>query len=99
MISYNAPAVVDATNGNTNCYMHQYTQSGNGVKALQESLIKCYKKAIDYDGVYGPGTASALYMVQGTLSITPDGLYGPVTRDHITFVWYPVGTAAPYCPK
>lgn len=57
--------------------------SGNGVKALQENLNKCYGRSLTVDGVFGTATYNALMYAQGAAGIAVDGVYGSNTRKNI----------------
>nr|WP_300003381.1 polysaccharide deacetylase family protein [Tissierella sp.] len=57
-----------------------YMQRGSSVKELQSALNKLGYK-ISADGIYGPGTRSAVLAFQKKhSSLKNDGLYGPSTR-------------------
>jgi len=60
--------------------------TGELVKQLQEAL-----NMIDYpvgtaDGVFGSKTEAAIKLLQTNAGLTPDGVYGPKTRDLITSI-------------
>jgi peptidoglycan hydrolase-like protein with peptidoglycan-binding domain len=59
--------------------------TGDGVRSLQMALYQCYGKKISVDGVFGPGTATALKQAQATAGTTADGIYGNNTRKAIKF--------------
>jgi len=80
-----------------NCYMHQYKQSGSGVRRLQEALTFCYRQDIAWDGVFGPATAAALANAQRAEGIPADGKYGPQTRDSMR--WNLFNGNVSYCPS
>jgi peptidoglycan hydrolase-like protein with peptidoglycan-binding domain len=50
---------------------------------LQQTLIKCYSASIAEDNIFGPATRAALQAAQRREGVTADGVYGPVTRDHL----------------
>jgi peptidoglycan hydrolase-like protein with peptidoglycan-binding domain len=56
------------------------------VMILQDSLVVCYHSNIDTDGIFGSQTMAALEAAQRSAGITPDGVYGPQTRDHIRWL-------------
>ena len=53
----------------------QYGDSGNDVKALQDSLNKCYGRSLSVDGKFGPKTQAALQYAQGVEGLGIDGFY------------------------
>lgn len=64
--------------------------SGGGVRELQKTLNGCYYDGVTYldeDGQFGPATAKALKRAQGLAGVTPDGIYGPNTRDALRWYW------------
>ncbi|WP_331721107.1 peptidoglycan-binding domain-containing protein [Streptomyces sp. NBC_00454] len=64
--------------------------TGNGVRVLQQTLNGCYYDGVTYleeDGQFGPATARALKRAQGIVGVTPDGIYGPNTRDALRWYW------------
>jgi len=60
--------------------------TGNGVRALQNTLNRCYGKGLATDGVFGNGTYNALLQVQRLAGTTVDGVYGPGTRNAIRWL-------------
>ncbi|MET8583522.1 peptidoglycan-binding domain-containing protein [Streptomyces collinus] len=67
--------------GSVNCIMGSGS-SGDGVQQLQYTLYYCY--GLDtggIDGVYGAKTATAVRTVQSRNGLSPDGIYGPDTRN------------------
>lgn len=70
----------------TDCYMSLYTGSKVAVRALQDSLYGCYRLPVALDGSFGPKTQAALKLVQTTLGIEADGIYGNQSRDHMRFL-------------
>ncbi|WP_167979860.1 peptidoglycan-binding domain-containing protein [Lentzea indica] len=72
------------------------------VAGFQRGLIQCYPgirlaapysdefvRDLDRDGSFGPRTEAALKGVQNYIRTTPDGIYGPDTRNRMKF---PSGT-------
>lgn len=62
---------------------------GDGVRALQYSLNRCYiTKAADKlkeDGNYGDLTKNAVRAAQKKIGVKQDGVYGPQTREKLSF--------------
>jgi peptidoglycan hydrolase-like protein with peptidoglycan-binding domain len=101
--------VVPATNTNsTTCNIGRDLVANTAVVAgLQRGLIQCYPgvrlaapyggefvRDLDRDGSFGPRTEAAVKGVQKVIGSTPDGIYGPRTRDRMKF---PSGTTCkPY---
>lgn len=57
--------------------------TGNQVKALQNALnFWKWGNCGNADGKFGPRTKAAVKIMQGKIGATPDGVYGPKTRDH-----------------
>lgn len=75
--------------GSFNCVLEQGT-SGNGVRALQETLNKCYGRGLTVDGSFGPATYNALMYAQGRAGVAVDGVYGSNTRTSI--LWWGGGS-------
>ncbi|MGK4579720.1 peptidoglycan-binding domain-containing protein [Kitasatospora sp. HPMI-4] len=63
-----------------------YGDQGDGVKALQESFNYCNGESLTVDGVFGSATKAAVLRVQSRGGITADGIYGPNTRSHMSFL-------------
>jgi peptidoglycan hydrolase-like protein with peptidoglycan-binding domain len=58
--------------------------TGAAVRRLQQNLNICYDGAdIAVNGIFGLQTRAALRRTQQAEGITPDGVYGPKTRDSI----------------
>ena len=68
------------------------------VTQFQVVMIRCYGglrlaspyqgeliRDLDADGSFGPRTEAALKAVQSHVGTTPDGSYGPMTRDRMKF--------------
>jgi len=53
----------------------QYGDSGNDVRALQDSLNRCYGRSLSVDGKFGPKTQAALQYAQGVEGLSADGYY------------------------
>lgn len=75
---------------NTNCTLVR-GNTGPGVFVLQGALNACYNQGLQQDAVYGPATEQAVRNVQNFHQITPDGDYGPRTRDHMAWPKYTRG--------
>ena len=62
---------------------------GDGVKALQYSLNRCYitkaKDKLKEDGQYGSLTKAAVRAAQKKIGAGQDGIYGPKTREKLSF--------------
>lgn len=65
-----------------------------GVRALQETLNRCYGQGLVLDGDFGPATYNALSSVQAWEGIGVDGVYGPITRSNIK--WWGGGSICTY---
>ncbi|MEU7283635.1 peptidoglycan-binding domain-containing protein [Streptomyces sp. NPDC045431] len=91
---FSGPVAASST-GSLNCQLGP-GNSSSAVKALQNSINRCYSFAkIDVDGVYGSGTKAAVAKVQRYHGISADGLYGPSTR--AVFNWIITGSKGPAC--
>ena len=69
-------------NGNFDCLLGV----GNvnpAVGDLQNALNTCYGAGLSVDNNFGPLTKAALEVAQNKVAVTPDGVYGPQTRDFI----------------
>ena len=78
------PSVGNNT-GNFNCDLGPGNLSP-AVGDLQRTLNHCYQAGLHVDNDYGPLTKAAVKEAQQDVNITADGMYGPVTRDHIQWV-------------
>jgi peptidoglycan hydrolase-like protein with peptidoglycan-binding domain len=65
-----------------NCLLGEGNDSP-AVGDLQETLIECYGASIAEDNDFGQATKTALQAAQRREGISADGVYGPVTRDHL----------------
>ncbi len=65
----------------------------NAVLILQETLNSCYGAHLALDSDYGPLTKAAVEHAQSVVGVTVDGIYGPVTRDHIKWLDFAGGCA------
>lgn len=77
---YKIPSV--SSSAGYNCIM-EVGVTGQGVKALQENLNKCYGRSLTVDGIFGNGTYNALMYAQSAAGIGVDGVYGSITRKNI----------------
>ncbi|MFJ6614985.1 peptidoglycan-binding protein [Streptomyces sp. NPDC091289] len=60
--------------------------SGSHVKAIQRSLRYCHgRSSVEVDGHFGEITETQLEIVQRALKLDDDGMYGPKTRDKLTW--------------
>ncbi|MEV6208988.1 peptidoglycan-binding domain-containing protein [Kitasatospora sp. NPDC051914] len=80
--------------GSVDCRL-AYGHTGDGVKALQESLYFCNGENVARDGIFGNATKAAVLRVQQRGGISQDGVYGPQTRDRMSFMTY--GSSTPRC--
>ena len=74
-----------STAASTTCNMGQGAQS-NAVKTLQRTLNNCYYESLSVDGIFGANTKAALKRAQTSEEMSGsevDGVYGPITRDHL----------------
>lgn len=70
------------------------------VRTLQQALVACNGRSLTVDGRYGRGTREAVRAVQQEHGIAVDGVYGPETRDVMSWpATAPGGEAgaAPVC--
>ncbi|MEU6481020.1 peptidoglycan-binding domain-containing protein [Streptomyces sp. NPDC047017] len=68
----------------------QAGNSGESVRALQQTLNGCYYDGVTRlaeDGDFGPATTKALKRAQQLAGVTADGVYGPNTRDALRWSW------------
>lgn len=72
-------AIVPASGSGVDCLL-SVGNTGEGVRALQRTLRKCYGSTIVADGVFGPATRDALKYAQRQAGTQEDGVYGPDTR-------------------
>ena len=80
--------VPTTSGGSSDCYL-VLGNSGNGVKALQRTLVYCEGYSVGaygVDGVYGSATKGAVTSFQGAMGITQDGQYGNQTRNYLQFL-------------
>lgn len=73
---------VPSIGGNTDCLLGVGDVSA-AVFDLQSNLNDCYNSGLALDSDFGPATKAALQAAQRDAGITADGVYGPVTRDHL----------------
>jgi peptidoglycan hydrolase-like protein with peptidoglycan-binding domain len=70
---------------------------GKGVQALQYSLNRCWiskpEDKLKEDGQYGELTKAAVRVVQRKIGVARDGIYGPNTREKMS--WYGTGLSFP----
>jgi hypothetical protein len=74
---------------NTTCILGNGNQ-GSAVKAVQEAmnLSANGSQGLKVDGIWGTKTTSAMANVQSRVGARPvDGVYGPVTRDKMYWLW------------
>lgn len=83
-ITVQIPTIGSQT-GNDNCELGQGNDNP-GVGVLQNSLNRCHGAHLAVDDDYGPATKAAVVAAQRAAGITADGVYGPQTRDHITWI-------------
>ncbi|MEU3946105.1 peptidoglycan-binding domain-containing protein [Streptomyces sp. NPDC029526] len=70
--------------GNTDNCITGRGAVGSHVKAIQKALRHCHKRsAVEVDGDFGRITESELKIVQASLGLANDGVYGPKTRDRL----------------
>jgi Putative peptidoglycan binding domain len=59
------------------------------VRSLQRAMAQCYPSHLapgfTVDGNWGPKTRQTLVNIQRVVSVSADGIYGPITRDHMNF--------------
>jgi len=60
-----------ASDGNFECYMNR-GETGDEVRALQNTLNSCYGASLTVDGSFGPRTQAALRAVEDSLGMTRD---------------------------
>lgn len=84
-----------SSTGSRDCVMGQGAQSA-GVRALQYTINECYidlgripNARLAEDGQFGSRTRAALVNTQRYAGTSPDGVYGPKTRQAIQ--WRKVG--------
>jgi peptidoglycan hydrolase-like protein with peptidoglycan-binding domain len=83
-ITVNIPTVGTQT-GQDNCLLG-VGNDNPGVGVLQRDLNICYGQHLAVDNIYGPLTRAAVVHAQSVSGATPDGVYGPQTRDHILWI-------------
>ncbi|MEV0910200.1 peptidoglycan-binding domain-containing protein [Streptomyces hokutonensis] len=72
-------AIVPASVAGVNCLL-SVGNGGEGVRALQLTLRRCYGSTITADGIFGTATRDALRYAQRQAGTQDDGIYGPNTR-------------------
>jgi peptidoglycan hydrolase-like protein with peptidoglycan-binding domain len=72
-----------STNPRTLCDMGVWLggKYNAGVEELQNALNACYLTGLTEDGRFGERTKAALQAVQKQIGVSPDGVYGPLTRN------------------
>jgi peptidoglycan hydrolase-like protein with peptidoglycan-binding domain len=83
-ITVNIPTV-GAQTGQDNCLLG-VGNDNPGVGVLQNNLNRCHGAHLAVDDIFGQATKAALQAAQRAAHITADGVYGPQTRDHITWI-------------
>ncbi|MFE5946461.1 peptidoglycan-binding protein [Streptomyces sp. NPDC056480] len=73
--------------GSTSCIMQQGA-SGYHVFVLQYTLHFCHGYNIRMDHQYGPETAAAVRSFQASKGLAADGIYGPNTRNALSWRFY-----------
>jgi len=68
--------------GRDNCDLGVGNDSG-AVKTLQRELNACYGQHLTVDGIFGQATKASLQVAQRREGVRADGVYGPITRDHL----------------
>jgi hypothetical protein len=71
--------------------------SGNAVWLVQVALSACNGQPVPIDSVFGDATTQALVAVQAANGLTPDGVYGPETREGMAWPTVPEGGGAAQC--
>lgn len=85
--------------GSTTCQLGP-GNSGSAVRQLQSHLSLCHDLHNGgSDGIYGSGTRLDVRTVQSRAGITADGLYGPNTRNVISWRWYSTGNGTATCAR
>ncbi|MGW0536009.1 peptidoglycan-binding domain-containing protein [Streptomyces sp. NPDC003032] len=84
---YRGLYVFSTAGGSVDCLLGKGNQS-KAVRQLQHTMKYCsrYQRDIGVDGIFGPGTESALKWVQRKEGVTADGVYGPNTRKKMYFM-------------
>lgn len=83
-------AAVPSRDGSLGCRLTRGDSTGTDLSTspvywLQLTLNECYGAELTVDGDYGSRTRVAVAAVQKDAGIGQDGVYGPETRDHMTF--------------
>jgi peptidoglycan hydrolase-like protein with peptidoglycan-binding domain len=91
-------AWVPAGGGNWDCQMRS-GDSGEAVKALQNTLKRCYGHNLSVDGQFGPRTKSALASAQQKAGASADGIYGPQTFNKINWPYMNEANAQITCHR
>jgi hypothetical protein len=68
--------------GNFDCLL-SVGNVGPAVGDLQFALNSCNGAALSVDNHFGPLTKAALQAAQRKVAVTPDGVYGPATRESL----------------
>ena len=76
---------VGAQTGQDNCELG-VGNDNPGVGVLQRNLNSCHGAHLALDDDYGQATKAAVVAAQRAAHITADGIYGPQTRDHISWI-------------
>lgn len=80
-----APAYKSGSSYTKVCTLSQ-GNSGSGVASLQQAMKQCNGfSSISVDGSFGDETWFDLYLLQASLKITADGIYGSQTRGAMKF--------------
>ncbi|GAB2904582.1 peptidoglycan-binding domain-containing protein [Streptomyces mayteni] len=78
----------NVASNSTNCTLAQGA-SGSAVTALQDALRRCnHQDQLAVDASFGNLTRQALEDAQERRGTTPDGVYGPNTRDALAWPLY-----------
>jgi len=82
-------------NKDTECKL-QLDDRYDGVYVLQGAISTCFTD-IEDDAIYGPVTESVVRLIQGQNEIATDGVYGPDTRDVMSWPWYSANEQLLFC--
>ncbi|MFE5946460.1 peptidoglycan-binding protein [Streptomyces sp. NPDC056480] len=91
--------VPSTTSGSTSCVMGRGS-SGDPVSELQRALAICHNLDVGaIDGVYGARTEAAVRTLQSRNGLSPDGVYGPNTRNAVSWRWYAYPSGGGTCAR
>ena len=67
---------------------------GTAVRVLQRNLNSCYNAGLVLDGEFGRATHNALVAAQTKAGVSPDGVFGNLTKYNVLWARYSIETGS-----